>query len=69
MAYDTWKEKNADDREFAENRRALDEATADVPRVPLPEWKEQPYPPLRSGSKGTNTATHPGRAVHRERFT
>jgi hypothetical protein len=25
MAFDTHKERNADDREFAENRRALDE--------------------------------------------
>lgn len=51
MAFDTWKEKNADDREFAENRRAL-----------------YAQPPLKAGTKGTNTANHPSRAVHKGRF-
>jgi len=66
--YDTREEKAADDRDFAESNARWEAQHVNTKYVELPEWKEQPYPPLRSGTKGTNTADHPGRGVHRERF-
>ena len=60
MAFDTWKEKNADDREFAENRAFLDEkgdaAAAMAERRMSPKY-------------GEHKEGHPQRQVHRERFT
>jgi len=66
--YDTHEEKAADDRDFAASQAAWEAEHANTKYVELPEWKEQPYPPLRAGTKGTNTAEHPGRKVHREVF-
>jgi hypothetical protein len=59
MAFDTWKEKNADDREFAENRRALDEQGD---KAAATERKVR-------ASYGERRENHPQRQVHKERFT
>jgi hypothetical protein len=53
MAFDTWKEKNADDREFAENRRRLDAVGTETKMHP---------------NYGQRSENHPGRQVHRGRF-
>jgi hypothetical protein len=62
MAFDTWKEKNADDREFAENRRHLDEVgDRNAKAAATTETKMNP-------AYGERSENHPGRRVHRERF-
>jgi len=60
--FDTRREKNADDREFAENRRHLDEVgDRNARAAAMTETKMHP-------NYGQRTENHPGRQVHRGRF-